>query len=203
MTVAPTGFRFCGIAEDPPESPSSTSATSVCARRATSRPIFSMTPPTSSSAAPTCAILVRSVCQGTTGSASSSRSATSPSTRGPSDSEGAERARCAAKLDGQALGTDARQLRSCVEDRDEPDRAFRAERRRHRLLKKRAAGDRRRAVLAGERRYRLLRPRRGPRGGARSSGRRRASPRCRRRPGSSHRDGRTTRPAHRCRAGAA
>ena len=107
---------------------------------------------------------------------------------GPGVAERRERAGRAAELGGEPLVADAREPCPRVEDPVEPARGLQPERRRHRLLEQRPAGHRRVAVHLREERARprdtveLVEDEPEPRCA------RRASPPCRRRPGSSRRE---------------
>ena len=96
MAIAATGLCLCGIADEPPRRgeaasrgpgsppPSLTSAISDWASKVTSRAIFPSAAVTLPSAVARSMIRSRSVCQGSTGRARPSSSASSATTRGPS-----------------------------------------------------------------------------------------------------------------------
>jgi hypothetical protein len=102
-SVAPTGLRFWGIAEEPPASRSRTSPNADSS--ATSVPIFPSTPAATSSEAPRRPTGTRFACHGSTGSASPSSPAYSRAISGPASPSAAN---VPAAPPSWAIGSNAR-----------------------------------------------------------------------------------------------
>ena len=138
----------CGPRVTPP--PSLTSPISDWASRVTSLAILPSAAATRASAAPRSMIRSRSVCQGSTGSARPSSSASSATTRGPSSPSERERARRAAELHGQPPRADRGQPLAGLVHAGQPARRDQAEGDGNGLLEQRAADHDRGPVRLGQ-----------------------------------------------------
>ena len=125
--TAPTGFRLCGIVDEPPPAASRTSPTSVCASRTTSSPIFAQRAGRGRERRAELRDRARSCARAASGSASSSSRANEPQhaaarrRRAPRASRPRRRAAPRAARSGSA-----RAAPCASSDRDEPAGRLRA-----------------------------------------------------------------------------
>ncbi len=166
IRVAWTGLLLCGIADEPPPDPSATSPISVRDSTRTSAAILPSAPQQNASAPARSAIGVRSVCQGSSGTASPVSPGEPLHER---DRERGQRAPGRAELGGQ--GHRGQPLVG-VEDQRPPARRLQAEGGRDGVLGQGAAGHRGVPELPGPAPPAFRRSRRGRPGSAAGSGRR-------------------------------
>ena len=196
-TIAATGLRLCGIAEEVPRPAwraSATSPTSPCASSARSRPILPSAPQSTATPQPSATQASRCACQAPAGTAQAEPRADPPRDRRPLVAERGQRADRAAELQLQRRRARRAQPRPAAQQRRQPADDLVAEAHHLGRLHQRAPEHRRLEMAAGERAAALRpagrdRPRSGPALPASP-----APSRCRSRPGWCCRDGRRPRP---------